>query len=501
MRSKSFLATVVILAIGVLLGAWIVLGEKSHGPEDEHGHGHGAEESAEAAAEKGPHGGRMLREGDFAVEMTIFERGVPPELRIYAFENGKPLAPDEAKVQVQLERLGAPPETIPLRARQDFLQSEGEIEEPHSFKVSVLAERGGRSHRWAYEQEEGRVRMDNQTAAKAGIDVRAAGPAKIRSTLELQGEIQFNRDRMAHVVPQLAGVVVQSAKNLGDQVKKGEVLAVIQSKALADLRSEYLAAQTRLELAKGTHDREKQLWEEKISAQQDYLAARNALAEAQIAHRAVEQKLLALGLSREAATRGGADTLTRYEIRAPIDGVVIEKHIAAGEAVKEDATIFAIADLSSVWAEMNVYPKDLDRVKVGQKVTVRASTSKTEAEGRISYVGSLVGEQTRSAKARVTLANPERSWRPGLFVTVELVQAETEVAVDVQVGERQTSRDGKVGFGRFGDVFEARPVELGRSDGKHVEVVKGLEPGARYAASNTFVLKADLGKAGAQHSH
>jgi cobalt-zinc-cadmium efflux system membrane fusion protein len=404
-------------------------------------------------------------------------------------------------VQVELERLGAPPEAVPLRARQDFLQSEREIEEPHSFKVNVTAERGGRTHRWAYEQAEGRVRMDEQTAAKAGIEVRAAGPAKIRSTLELQGEIQFNRDRMAHVVPQLAGVVVQSAKNLGDQAKKGEVLAVIQSQALAGLRSEHLAAQTRLELAKSTHDREKQLWEEKISAQQDYLAARNALAEAQIAHRAVEQKLLALGLGHDAAQRADADTLTRYEIRAPIGGVVIEKHVAAGEAVKEDATIFTIADLSSVWAEMNVYPKDLNLVKLGQKVTVRAGSSNAQAEGRVSYVGSLVGEQTRSAKARVTLPNPERSWRPGLFVTVELVQEETQVPVAVPVSAIQTYRDWKVVFGRFGDTFEARPVELGRSDGKQVEILKGLEPGMRYATSNTFVLKADLGKAGASHAH
>ena len=499
MRSKGFLATAAILAAGVLLGVWILFGAQPHGPEDEHGHG--GEAAAEAPAEKGPHGGRMLREGDFAVEMTIFERGVPPELRIYAFEKGKPLSPGEVKVEVQLERLGTSPETVPLRARQDFQQSEVEIEEPHSFKVSVHAERGGRTYRWAYEQAEGRVRMDDPTAAKAGIEVRAAGAARIRSTLELQGEIQFNRDRMAHVVPQLAGVVLQSAKSLGDQVRKGEVLAVIQSKALADLRSEHLAAQTRLELAKSTHDREKQLWEEKISAQQDYLAARNALAEAQIAHRAVEQKLLALGLGHDAAQRGGVDTLTRYEVRAPIDGVVIEKHVAAGEAVKEDATIFAIADLSSVWAEMNVYPKDLNLVKLGQKVTVRASTLNAQAEGRVSYVGSLVGEQTRSAKARVTLPNPERSWRPGLFVTVEVVQDETEVRVAVPVGAVQTYRDWKVVFGRFGDSFEARPVELGRSDGKQVEVLKGLEPGTRYAASNTFVLKADLGKAGASHDH
>ena len=199
--------------------------------------------------------------------------------------------------------------------------------------------------------------------------------------------------------------------------------------------------------------------------------------------------------------RGGADGLTRYEIRAPIDGVVTEKHLAAGEAVKEDASIFTIADLSTVWAEMTIYPKDLAAVKLGQKVMVRVSALNAEAEGRVAYVGSLIGEQTRSAKARVTLPNPDRSWPPGLFVTVDLVQDETEVPVAVSVDAIQTLRDSKVVFARFGEFFEARPVELGRSDGKTVEVLSGLAPGTPYAATNSFVLKADLGKAGASHDH
>jgi membrane fusion protein, heavy metal efflux system len=302
-------------------------------------------------------------------------------------------------------------------------------------------------------------------------------------------------------VPRLAGVVVQSAKNLGDQVKKGELLAVVESQTLADLKSEHLATRKRLELAQATFEREKRLWEEKISAEQDYLAARQALAEAEIAHRAVQQKLLALGLSQAALMRGGADALTRYEIHAPLDGVVIEKHLALGEAVKEDASIFTIADLSTVWAEMTVYPKDLNGVKLGQQVTVRAAALNAEAEGRVSYVGSLVGEQTRSAKARVTLSNPDRSWRPGLFVSVDLVQDEAEVPVAVAADAVQTYRDGKVVFGRFGEFFEARPVELGVSDGKWIEVLKGLPAGTRYAAAGSFVLKADLGKAGAAHEH
>ena len=507
MNRKNVLLTAGIVAAGVVLGLLILIGGKPSMTADRHDgeeakHEAGEKGRAEDAPAKGPHGGRMLSKGDFALEVTIFERGVPPEFRVYAFEKRKPVDLADVKLQIRLERLGAQPETIGFRKEEDFLRGDQVIVEPHSFKVALTAEHKGQAYQWAYEQAEGRVRMDEAKAKTTGIELRTAGPAKIRSTLQLQGEIQFNQDRVAHVVPRLAGVVVKAAKNLGDQVKKGELLAVLESQTLADLKSEHHAAQTRLEMARGTFEREKRLWEEKISAQQDYLASRQALTEAEIAHRNAEQKLLALGLTHEAVMRSaGADGLTRYDIRAPIDGVVTEKHLAVGEAVKEDASIFTIADLSTVWAEMTIYPKDLAAVKLGQKVMVRVSALNAEAEGRVSYVGSLIGEQTRSAKARVTLPNPERSWRPGLFVTVDLVQDETEVPVAVSVDAIQTYRNGKVVFGRFGEFFEARPVELGRSDGKTVEVLSGLAPGTAYAATNSFVLKADLGKAGASHDH
>ncbi len=433
--------------------------------------------------------------------MTIYEQGVPPEFRLYAYEGGKPVNPTEVSARIQLDRLGAQPESIAFQSKQDYLLGDREIVEPHSFSVRVMAEHKGRPYRWDYEQVEGRIRMDDTTAQNTGVRIGTAGPAKIQSTLQLSGEIQFNQDRLAHVVPRLDGVVIKSAKNLGDRVSKGEVLAVLESQMLADRKSEHLATQTRLDLATTTFEREKRLWEEKISAEQDYLASRQALAEAQIAHLSAEQKLLALGLTHAAVMRGDADGLTRYEVRAPIGGVVIEKHLALGEAVKDDASIFTIADLSTVWAEMTIYPKDLDSVKIGQKVTVRATALDAEATGRVSYVGSLIGEQTRSAKARVTLQNPAGSWRPGLFVTVELVQNEAEAPIAVPVEAIQTYRDWKVVFVRFGDFFEARPVELGRTDGKWVEVVNGLSPGTQYAAANSFVLKADLGKAGASHDH
>jgi cobalt-zinc-cadmium efflux system membrane fusion protein len=497
-KKNQLWATVAIVVAGIALGLAILISGR-HGSGD--GHDHGGEKAEESKTVKGPHGGRLLAQGDFELEVTMFERGVPPEMRVYAFEKGKAIAPAEVNLTVYLERLGASPETIVFAPSTDYLRGDREIEEPHSFKVTVAAERGGKAYRWDYEQTEGRVRMGDDAAKSAGIEVATAGPAKIRSTLQLQGEIQFNQDRVAHVVPRLSGVVARSAKNLGDPVKKGDLLVVLESRALADLKSEYLAAAKRLELARTTFEREKRLWEDKISAEQDYLVSRTALAEAEIAHRTIAQKLAALGVTPAEIGSGSAAALTQYEIRAPIDGLVIEKHAAVGEAVKEDATIFVIADLATVWAELTVYPKDLNKVKVGQAVTVRASALDASAEGHVSYVGSLVGEQTRSAKARVTLPNPERAWRPGLFVTVELVEGEAVAPVAVNVGAVQDYRNGKVIFGRFGDLFEARPVELGRSDGKSVEIVKGLAAGTPYAATNSYVLKADLGKVGASHGH
>lgn len=450
---------------------------------------------------RGAHGGRLLEQDGFALEVTIFERGVPPEFRVYAYDKGKPVKPAGVQLRANLTRLGAQPEAIAFRAQQDFLQSEREVEEPHSFAVEVQAQYGGRSYRWAYEQFEGRIAMDEATARNAGIEVVAAGPALIRSSRQLQGEIQLNQDRLVRVVPRLAGVVTSARLNLGDRVRAGDVLAILESQALGDLKSEYLAARQRLGLARTTAEREKRLWEEKISAEQDYLAGRQALVEAEIAHRNAGQKLTGLGLPRAAIENDDAADLTRLSIRSPIDGVVIEKRVATGEAVAAEANIYLIANLSTVWAELTLYPADLEAVRLGQRVKVRASGLNASADGVIAYVGALLGEQTRTAKARITLPNPGERWRPGLFVTVDVEQEERQVAVAVPVEAIQSLRDWKVVFARFGNVFEARPVHLGRSDAKLVEIVSGLAPGQPIAAANSFVLKADLGKAGASHDH
>ena len=132
---------------------------------------------------------------------------------------------------------------------------------------------------------------------------------------------------------------------------------------------------------------------------------------------------------------------------------------------------------------------------------MKATSFEAQAQGKVAYVGALVGEQTRAAKARLVLPNPNGVWRPGLPVNVELTAEEVEVPLAISTEAVQTLRDNPVAFGRYGNQFEARPLMLGRSDGKMVEVLGGLEPGERYAARNSYLIKADIGKAGASHDH
>jgi cobalt-zinc-cadmium efflux system membrane fusion protein len=373
--------------------------------------------------------------------------------------------------------------------------------EGHANEHANDAKRGGKPHVGATagkddHADEAMVRLTAAQIEMANLTVQAAGPARIATTLEFPGEIRFDEDRTAHVVPRVGGVAQAVPASLGQAVKKGDVLAVIASTQLSELRSELMGAQQRSALALATHDREKSLWEQRISAEQDYLQAKAGLQEARIAVRNASQKLSALGASEVSGS-----ALNQFTLRAPFDGIVVEKHLALGEAVKDDASIFTVSDLSTVWAEFVIAPKDLGSVRVGAPVAITSTAFDEQARGKVSFVGALIGEQTRTARARVTLANPGMGWRPGLFVTVALTAGEADVAVTVPADALQALRDQTVVFEAVDGGFRARPVKTGRTDGKRVEIVRGLAAGTPVAGTNTFLLKAELGKAGAEHQH
>jgi cobalt-zinc-cadmium efflux system membrane fusion protein len=499
MNKTRLMPILIVIAIGVVLAGLILLLDKPSVVTAEMAAGDASGIAGENQPDIGPRGGKLFTGDGFGLELTIFEKGVPPQFRIYLYENGKPLPPAAAKVSIALTRLGAPVQLIKFAPEADYLLGDQVVEEPHSFDLAIAAERNGQTFRWGSSQVEGRLEMTDEMLKTMGVEIQTAGPAIIKSTLKLPGEIVFNPDRIVQVVPRLPGVVAEVNFEPGQMVKKGDVLAVIESQMLADLHSQYMAAQKRLSLARTVYQREKQLWEEKISAKQDYLAAELVLNEAQIAVDLAAEKLKALGVRPEPGLP--AKALTRYEVRAPISGLIITRTVALGAALKEDITIFTVADMSTVWTAVTVYPKDLSIVRVGQKALVNATAFDVEGEGVVTYITTLIGGQTRTATARVILDNKDGRWHPGMFVNIELVSDEIEVPVAVSAQAIQTFRDWSVVFGRYGGYLEARPLELGRSDGKMVEVLKGFTAGERYASGNSFAIKADIDKAGASHDH
>lgn len=365
-----------------------------------------------------------------------------------------------------------------------------------SVRTDEQGRAAGDTHAQAGERQSSTVAFNDARIKAAGIMLAEAGPVTIRNTVKLPGEIGFNKDRTAHVVPHLAAVVQSVSADLGQRVKKGQVLALLASAQLSEQRSELLAARQRLVLARNLYQREKQLWEEKISAEQDYLQAQANLQDAEIAVQNARQKLSALG-----ADGNTSSAYNRYELRAPFEGTIVEKHLALGEAVAADANVFTISDLATVWAEIAVPAKDLKIVRVGETVTVQATAFDSSAQGKVAYVGSLLGQQTRTAQARVTLENPDGNWRPGLYVNVEITTQETRVPVAVTADSVQEIDGRRVVFLRTVDGFAPQPVKTGRDDGRHVEIVEGLQVGARYVSVGSFIVKSELGKAQAEHSH
>ncbi len=337
-----------------------------------------------------------------------------------------------------------------------------------------------------------------------GVETAEAGPGKLERTITLPGEVRLNADRVAHIVPRVSGMVREVRKQLGDAVTPGEVLAVLDSRELADAKAADLAAASRHELANLNLERIQKLFSQKIAPEEELLKAKQSLAETDIEHRTAEAKLHALGLTQEEVeslhTERDTD-YSRYEIKAPFAGTVIEKHITLGEVVNPDTSCFVLADLSDVWVDVTVYPQDIPQITVGRAVNVFATGISDAHRGKVAYVSPKIDEGTRTGMARVVLPNADGHWRPGMFVRADLVVSDEDVAIVVPNTAIQTIENQTVVFVEEHDEFKKRPVLIGRTTGNQSEVLKGLNPGERFAASGTFILKAELGKAEAEHVH
>ncbi len=416
-----------ILAILALGGgaAYVILNKSpaaaAAGGHDEHGHA----APAEPEVEKGPHGGRLLTDGDFAIELAIFEKGVPPEFRAWFTKGGKPVASADVKLTVDLKRPGGVTDAFTFKAEGDYLRGNAEVSEPHSFDYSILAEHAGRSHLWEFAAPEMQVKIATEAAQRAGVAVEAAGPATMTETLSVYGQVKLNANKVGRAVPRFAGIVREARKALGDTVTAGEIVAIVETN----------------------------------------------------------------------------QSLITIEVKAPIAGTIVDRDVNAGETVAEGAALYTIANLSDVWVDLNVPKRDQARVKVGQTVSIHADDGGAQATGTISWISPVSSAEAQTLAARVVLANTDQRWRPGLFVKADIALAESAVPVAVKESAVQTLFDFTVVFSQHGDIYQARPLELGRRGGGFVEVLKGLKAGERYVTENSFLIKADIGKAGASHDH
>ncbi len=489
-----------IVSIGLGIAAVLIAGlafyrTGEHAVSAEHG-----EAESSSSYPRGPHRGRLFRDGEFSFEVTIYETGVEPQFRFFAYLNDQPIAAKEVIATAIVNRLGARQE-IQFKPEADYLLGDQVVYEPHSFDVTVNVAHGDKKYQWSYSSYEGRVALAQASLESGEIGIETAGPRVIASTLQLPGEVKIKHDRRVQIVPRVAGVAVQIPKALGDNVKQGDILVVLESREVATMKSSYLTARERLELAKSSYQREHNLWQQKITAEQDYLQAQKNLREAEIELKSAIQSLQAIGLSSADLEQNQEASLNRFAVRAPFSGMIINRQVAIGTSVSGDSPIFELANIKEMNVVVTVYPQYLDAIKTGQRVTVRANVADLTAQGIIRFVSSQVGENSRAAIAHVEFSNSDGRWREGQFVETEIVLDESTVPVAVKTDAIQTFRDWQVVFAQFGEQYEIRPVELGRRDGEWVEIVSGIDAGQAYVAHNAFVMKAELGKSGATHDH
>jgi cobalt-zinc-cadmium efflux system membrane fusion protein len=196
---------------------------------DDHGHGHSGDEHAEPEFAKGPHNGRLLQKGEFAVELAIFEQGVPPEYRAWATLDGKPVKPGDWQLEVKLTRLGGREDLFRFAIQEDFLRGQGVVEEPHSFDVSVTATHAGQRYHWDYDSYEGRIELPAPLALAAGLTTAIAAEGLLQERIKLYGTIVADPLRVSHIQARYPGLIRSVKPSIGMRVKAGEQLATVES--------------------------------------------------------------------------------------------------------------------------------------------------------------------------------------------------------------------------------------------------------------------------------
>lgn len=351
----------------------------------------------------------------------------------------------------------------------------------------------------AHEDEvaEGATTVHLDSAVLAVSDVVIGSVEGVSSgALAVTGRITYDQNRVSHIGPKTQGRVTELMAEEGSRVASGQVLAHLESPEVGSIRAELNEAEALLDIASENYEREQRLEEQGISSRRELLDAEAELRRMQARLRSAQERLRVLG----ADTHGEGG---HFDVTSPYEGVVVARHAGRGEVVGPEDQLFTVADLSRLWIELDIYERDLARVREGQPVEVTTAAWPGRIfPGEIVYVGDILDAERRTVRARVEIENRDEALKPGMFATAGIrmngagdVEGSEMLAVPrdaVQTVEGSTVV--WVPTGEPGE-FTVRVVEVGRElPGGLVEIVRGLDPGAAVVVEGAFTLKSELAK-------
>lgn len=336
-------------------------------------------------------------------------------------------------------------------------------------------------------------------------------PAELQTT----GEVDFNLDKLAHVSARLSGRVENVKKTLGDDVKRGTWLVVLDSIELGQAKADYLQSKAMEDVARRSLAREEALLKDKIASQRAVYESRGRHLTAVSKMNVAREKLRLYGLSDEtiAGLKFGDPGASSLAVRAPIGGRIVDKHVTHGELVTPEKSLFTIADLSALWVWIDLFERDLPLVHVGDDVAIVADAVPGRTFiGKIGYIRDEVDRDTRAVRARIDVDNPERNLKPGMFTTVQIadphgIDGASTAKHGLAVPIAALIREGETRFlfvRKGPETFEQRRVTLGRRSGHLVEVLDGVSEGENVIIKGAFFLKSEANKSSlseSEHSH
>ena len=357
--------------------------------------------------------------------------------------------------------------------------------------VAVVAATPGVKSSVTESNHEAGLQLTAEEIQTAGIQVAPLTEQEINEQIIVTATIQANQDKLAHIAPRVAGRVVRVMSNLGDQVKQGQALVMVDSIEVGEAQSAYAQALSEQALAKAGMERAEKLYADQIIPQKDFLRARADDEKAKAVLRAASDKRQMLGIAGQSHVSSKEASV--FSVSAPFAGTIIEKKAVLGELATPDKELFGIADLSTVWIETNLYEKDVGKVKIGSPASVTiAAYPNAIFKGKITYISSVMDKESRTIKARVEVPNTDGRLKLEMFATAAISTTSTtkamllpETAVVLIQGQATT-------FVKEADGFEARAVDLGEKLNGQVILKAGIKPGEQLVTSGAYALKAKL---------